>query len=171
MSFLQLSLIMPFSSPVLFVCRFTQVCLFCRSPGLDWGSDTDLFLTGSGVWCANCLFQLQQIQQQLLQVKSHRERQEEIYSGRLGAASTHAHTRKQHKQVNYNNLWRSLKPTVSLTPCCATDNHNTNQNCLTLWSLNLLLLPFLMFNWHMTQWGFLLQLFFVRHWHLVCSLL
>ncbi|TMS10637.1 Sodium-dependent dopamine transporter [Larimichthys crocea] len=28
----------------------------------------DLFFSGSGVWCANCLFQLQQIQQQLLQM-------------------------------------------------------------------------------------------------------
>lgn len=70
-------------------------------PGLDRGSDTDLFLSGSGVWCANCLFQLQQIYQQLLQVKTHKGRQWEEGAGPqrqrrfVAITSTHVHAHMQ----------------------------------------------------------------------------
>lgn len=56
--------------------------------GLDRGSDTDLFLSGSGVWCANRLFQLQQIHQQLLQVNAQRE----IHTEGIALTYTYTHT-------------------------------------------------------------------------------
>lgn len=46
------------------LCGGRAVCV----AGLDRGRHADLLFSGSGVWCANRLLQLQQIQQQLLQV-------------------------------------------------------------------------------------------------------
>lgn len=66
--------------------------------GLDWGGDADLFLSGRRVRRADRLFQLQQIHQQLLQVKVKWEEEGKWFN--RTRAHRHPHT---------HNLWSSLK--------------------------------------------------------------
>lgn len=121
MRFLQLSLIVAFFFPLL---RLLFAASHESPPGLshtglDRGGDTDLLLAGSGVWCANRLFQLQQIHQQLLQVKGTWWGGGYRGENGGGGALWHPQSHVQHEQAYRNNLWSTLKPAASLAPRCA----------------------------------------------------
>ena len=146
-----------------FVRRFTQVCLFCRSPGLDRRSDTDLFFSGCGVWCANCLFQLQQIQQQLLQVKRHTRRGKRGFrETERGQGITHKHTRNISRWItitfeapwNPRCLWHHAVQQAAVTPIKTValfENHqHPTGGFYLLYCVYLFCLLYVSDNWHMT---------------------